>query len=149
MSRTSQRLNGLILLLLLFLLWALFVCCSWFFWRCIPLQISWKVRWEIATKESQVIINTSWGLDWDSKVQSLTIISINIERYLAQQGAACGCAYRSGFAAHLLFPFLHLVPAAVVFTRGGHAKNIVSSGEATVAAGPAVVNWLITEKKAA
>lgn len=66
---------------------------------------------------------------------------------MAQQGSVLGWPYRSGFAAHLLFMFLHLVPAAVVFTRGGHAKNVVGSGEATVAAGPAVVNWLITEKK--
>lgn len=68
---------------------------------------------------------------------------------MAQQGSVLGCPYRSGFAAYSLFMFLHLVPAAVVFTRGGHAKNIVGSGEATVAAGPAVVNWLITGKKVA
>lgn len=91
--------------------------------------------------------NTSWGLDWDSKVQSLTIISINIDCYMAQQGSVFGCPYWSGSAAYLLFMFVHLVPAAVVFTQGGHAKDNVSSGEATAAAGPAVVNWLITEKK--
>lgn len=35
---------------------------------------------------------------------------------MAQQGSVFGWPYRSDFAAYLLFMFLHLVPAAVVFT---------------------------------
>lgn len=62
LSELTEQMCYSELILLLFLLSALFVCCSWFFWRCIPLQISWKVRWEIVTKERKEVIITPLGV---------------------------------------------------------------------------------------